>query len=130
LLYRWVVLIHVASVIAFLMMHTVQIALSSFWPRFKTAGETSVANWLIDSVRRPSFAVLGLVLATGVILVALSPGWLSAGWMWAAVALLLVLAAGKWLVADRRWVTNVNVLSAVGIGGLLVLLWLMILKPF
>jgi hypothetical protein len=32
---------------AFLMMQTVQIALSSFWPRFKTAGETSVASWLI-----------------------------------------------------------------------------------
>jgi hypothetical protein len=129
-LYLWLKVLHVTSVFAFLMLHTVQIVLSSFWPRFMSAGETKVADWLISSVRRPSFVVLGAVMVTGLLLVALTPGWLNTGWFWASIAILLIVAAGKWLAAGRRWITNTNVLTAIGISGLLILLWLMILKPF
>jgi hypothetical protein len=128
--YRWLLLAHVASVIVFLMMHTVQIVIAYFWPRFEAAAETSTADWLITSVRRPSFVALGAVIATGLLLVALSPRWLGAAWVWISIGLIILLAVGKWIVVGRKWIGRVNILGAAGIGGVLVLLWLMILKPF
>jgi hypothetical protein len=129
-LYRWLVLLHIVTVVAFLMMHTVQIVISYFWPQFETAGETKVSDLLISSVRRPSFVALGAVFATGVLLVAVSPNWLSAGWIWISAVLLAALGFGKWLAAGKLIKADVRILGTVGIGGLLVLLWLMILKPF
>jgi hypothetical protein len=57
------------------------------------------------------------VVVTGVIAAVLG-GWWDRGWFWLAIAVLLLITFAMF------WMT------VIGIGGLALILWLMIFKPF
>jgi hypothetical protein len=157
--YHWLLFMHIGSVLVFMLAHGVQVTVTWKMRReadplqnFALFGSLPVTYWL-------RLAVLAVV-ATGVILVAFLNIWTSLWiWASLALLVLIWLlmyrwggayytgieetgqkaidAAGTPSAADaqaafdrarRSWM--VPAMTAVGIGGVAVILWLMIFKPF
>ncbi len=79
------------------------------------------------------YAFLLLVVVTGVVL-GFQGSWWRYGWIWAAIVIVVaaVVALGVIGVSLRRTRSRARFwwISIIGMGGLLLLLWLMVMKPF
>jgi hypothetical protein len=154
-MYSWLVVLHLVGLAVFLVAHGV-----SMWVAFRIRGEPNrdlVAALLGMSARGSQAMYLGLVLlGIGGLGAAASAGWLTAGWVVASYVtvvvifvLMYVLGAGFYYPLreglegtektprfdDAELVARLQnrrpeALAAVGGLGLLVLFWLMVLKPF
>ena len=130
-MYAWLVYLHVSAVVVFVMLHAVQIAGGWAFTLGKPpqGDATRPIDRMIDAVIIPTYVALLVVIATGLVLVAMANLW-TAGWVLASIALALGLGIGKGFVAFRKYPWRMPVLTAVGVVGLLAILWLMVLKPF
>jgi hypothetical protein len=154
-MYSWLVVLHLVGLAVFLVAHGV-----SMWVAFRIRGESNrdvVAALLGMSARGSQVMYLGLLLlGIGGLGAAASAGWLTAGWVVASyvtvvviVLLMYMLGAGFYYplreglegtektprLDDAELVARLQnrrpeALAVVGGVGLLVLFWLMTLKPF
>lgn len=163
---RWLALVHVLGVFAFLIAHGASVAVA-----FKLRGERDPVRIgaLLDLSRAYTGALYGalLVILVGGIAAGITGGWWTSGrlWIWAAVVLLVVTVVGMYLVSmphfnDIRHAIGqatyddvrkgrqppppgseaelVRLLdssrtmagAAIGFGGLALIGWLMVVKPF
>jgi hypothetical protein len=162
-LYRWLLYVHIAVVLVFVLSHGVSASVAF---RLRRERNFERAGALLD-LSAASYPVMFLsflaVLATGITLGILG-GWGGAAWFWASLVLWLVLVIG--MVPAINAYTKVRealglfdphqrkrlptpstppaqdevdafldaahpfVVTSIGVGGLLILLWLMMFKPF
>jgi hypothetical protein len=159
-MYNWVVFLHVASVLAFMLAHGVHV--SAMWAM---RGEADPERMLTFFNIVPSITMLRILLAALLLSGAVAGfmgSWWSRGWIWTSLALLAFIAVTMWrfggefygLVGDaarsalaarttdpsnpgpqaaydavrRSWQTIG--MSVIGFGGVAVILWLMMFKPF
>ena len=157
---EWVVVLHVAAVLAFMLAHGVHVA--AMWA-MRAEPDPERALTMFNPV--PSATTLRVLLAVIVasgVLAGFMGSWWDRGWIWTSLGLLLGISVFMWrfgggfygllqaaaeqAVAARTsgapdpqaqaafdavrggWHT-VGV-SVVGLGGLAIILWLMMFKPF
>jgi 4-hydroxybenzoate polyprenyltransferase len=143
-MYRWIVFIHIASVLGLLLVHPVTVAF-----HLKEERDDTRIRELLEVTEAAStlrWIFFGLVVASGVVLGFLGSWW-SSVWIWAALAIFVLIGVvmnvygGRTIdrIADtadnaemerllsrfRPWI-----LAVTGTGGLLVILFLMLFKPF
>jgi hypothetical protein len=159
-MYQWVVFLHVASVLAFMLAHGVHV--TAMWA-FRREPDPERAMTFFNDL--PTTMGLRVLLAAVVVSGAwagVAGSWWASGWMWTSLILLAVIAVAMWrfgggyfgLVqaaaeaaiavrsadpanpgpqaefdATRRSWHTVG-MTALGLGGLAVILWLMMFKPF
>jgi hypothetical protein len=166
-LHTWIVFIHVAGVIVFLVAHGVSVGVVL---RLRTERDTASVRTLVDLSRGSMMAmsVGGLIWLVAGIVAGFTAnggtGWWTNGtyWIWVSLVLAIVIIGlmtpmGRIYLNRIRAAVGVDaktgavspdfrvdaaaleaavrsgqptVLAAIGVGGLLILLWLMIFKPF
>ena len=158
-MYPWLLYLHIAAVIAFMLGHGVQVAVM-LRQRSEGDPERNLALFeMLPTVKPLRYMSLGIVV-TGLLLVAVLSLW-ARWWIWTSLGLLV----GIWLVMYRfggAYYTGLEdaatraiesrgqtdeadamaaftrarrgphplILAAVGLGGVAVILWLMVFKPF
>lgn len=154
-MYDWWVFLHIAGAFGFLVVHGVSIFVAL---RLREERDASRINALLDISGRtvlPMYVSLGLLLTGGVVAGFLRDWW-SFGWIWAALATLIVVSAAMVLMA-RPYYQRVRFISRavsegskavtpeqfdavlrsrrpltitwIGVLGLGFILYLMVLKP-
>jgi hypothetical protein len=159
-MYEWVLFVHVASVLAFMLAHGIHVTV--MWAmRGEADPERSMTFFNALPTATGLRILLVVVVATGAI-AAFMGSWWGSGWIWASLLLLIVIAVGMWRfgggyfglvqeaaeaaiaaretdpinpgpqaafdAARRSWHTIG--MSVLGLGGIAVILWLMMFKPF
>jgi 4-hydroxybenzoate polyprenyltransferase len=142
-MYRWIVLIHIASVLGLLLVHPVTVAF-----HLKDERDDGRIRELLEVTEAAStlrWIFFGLTLASGIVLGFLGSWWGTA-WIWAAFAIFVAIGVvmnvygGRTIdrIADthddadmERLLGRFNpmILAVTGTGGLLVILYLMLFKP-
>lgn len=157
---EWVVFLHVAAVLAFMLAHGVHV--TAMWAMHGEADPERSLTFFNDMPNaRVLRALLAAVVGTGVV-AGFMGSWWDRGWIWASLLILTAIAGVMWRygggffglmqeaaekavaartseppdsgpqaafdAARRSWHT-VGV-SAIGLGGLAIILWLMMFKPF
>ena len=142
-MYRWIVFLHIASVLALLLVHPVTVAFHLKEERDDTrirellevSEAASTLRWLF----------FGLTLATGVLLGSMGSWW-GGAWIWGALAIFVLIGivmnryGGRTidLISDTRDDAEMErllsrfrpgILAVTGTGGLLFILYLMLFKP-
>lgn len=166
-LHTWIVFIHVAGVIVFLIAHGVSVGVVL---RLRAERDPAAVRTLVDLSRGSMMAMsVGALiwLAAGIVAGFTGnggAGWWTTGryWIWASLVLAIVIIGlmtpmGRLYLNRIRTAVGVDVktgavapgfqvdpaaleaavksgnptlLAAIGVGGLLILLWLMVFKPF
>ena len=159
-MYEWVVFVHVASILAFMLAHGIH--MTAMWAM---RGEPDPERMLTFFNDVPTATVLRILLGV-VVLSGATAGfmgsWWGSGWIWASLVLLAVIAVAMWRfggeyfglvqeaaeaaiaarigdpsnsapqaaynTARRSW--QPIGMSVLGLGGVAVILWLMMFKPF
>jgi 4-hydroxybenzoate polyprenyltransferase len=142
-MYRWIVFIHIASVLGLLLVHPVTVAFHLKEERNDTRiRELLEVSEAASALRWIFFA---LTLLSGVVLGFLGSWWSSA-WIWAALAIFVLIGVvmnlygGRMIdrIADTRDDAEMerllsrfrpSILAVTGTGGLLLILYLMLFKP-
>ncbi len=145
-LYVWLKFFHLAGLVAFLFSHGVSGGVSLAL-RGSVSGQSRA---LLRLSQRSSFIsnpALLIILVTG-IWMAFAGSWWGRGWPWAAIVVLVVVLGAMGFVArpyylardairtsddelaKRLGATRPMLALWVGVIGLVVLLWLMVFKPF
>jgi len=162
-LHTWIVFIHVAGVLGFLIAHGVSAAVAL---RLRSERDPGAVRTLVDMSRR-SMAAMGIGalvwLVAGIVAGFTGNYWTSGTyWIWASLLLAIVII-GVMTPWGRLWLNKVRaavgvdiksgaldpsfqvdaatldaaimsgkpqLLATIGFGGFLVILWLMIFKPF
>ncbi|MGA9190629.1 MAG: hypothetical protein WBZ24_02770 [Anaerolineales bacterium] len=162
-MYRWIVLLHVLSVLGFVLLHGA--SAMTFMRLRREADPERVKALLALSVYPAtlSWLSLGMLLLSGIAL-GFMGGWWSSGWIWASLGVLILMILAMGFLGSR----SLNVIRAdlglpssygdappepedrppvevvhtrmaelpawplmgVGAGGLAILTWLMMFKPF
>jgi uncharacterized membrane protein len=154
--YRWWVFLHVAGAFGFLLSHGTAVAVMFRLRKERDRAKISALSSLSASTVGPMYISLGVILAAGVI-AGFQGRWWGEGWIWTALATLVVVGALMFplgtlyyrkvrsaelldefgepdisdeeldvlLLSGRPWL-----LAVLGFGSLLVILWLMMFKPF
>jgi 4-hydroxybenzoate polyprenyltransferase len=143
-MYRWIVFIHIASVLGLLLVHPVTIAFHLKQERVDVRiRELLEVSEAASTLRWIFFA---LVVVSGVVLGFLGSWW-GSGWIWAALAVFALIGVvmnrygGRTIdeISDTRDDSEMErllarfnpwILAVTGTGGLLVVLYLMLFKPF
>lgn len=155
-MYSWFVFAHLAGVFGFLLAHGASASVALRLHREDDPGAVRALLALTAASRRLMYGSLALLMAAGVCAGFLG-GWWREGWIWAAIGLLVLMTLAAVALGTpyfrrlRKAVAAADatqrdadrdalrlllrsprplVVSAVGLGGLLVILWLMVLKPF
>jgi 4-hydroxybenzoate polyprenyltransferase len=142
-MYRWIVFIHIASVLGLLLVHPVTVAFHLKQER----NDTRIRELLevSEAASTLRWIFFGLTIASGIVLGFMGDWWGTA-WMWAALAifvaigLVMNLYGGRTIdrIADtrddgemERLLTRFRpgILAVTGTGGLLLILYLMLFKP-
>lgn len=162
-LYSWIVFLHVAALLGFLLAHGASTAVAFRVRRERDPVRIGALLDLSAGVYGLSYASLGVLVVTGLAAAFMGGSW-SSGWIWGSIVILIVMmvsmhihpaasfsrtrkAAGLpyfegWRPQERRppastdeiraatatndpWIT-----LAIGGGGILIILWLMMFKPF
>jgi hypothetical protein len=155
-MYSWVVFLHVAGVFGFLLAHGVSVAVLF---RLRTERERERISTLIElsSSSMTGFYASIVVLLTAGIIAGFIGNWWRMGWIWVSLGLFIAIAVAMYPLATayfrqlRRAIGlrasgapmasdeeldellasgRPLVIAAVGFGGLLLILWMMIFKPF
>ncbi len=159
-MHEWLVFLHVAAVLGFMLAHGVQV--TAMWKmRWEPDPEQNLT--LLNVL--PGLTLVRVMLAAVVIsglLVAFTGSWWDAGWLWLSLLILAVVAVAMWrygggyygLIQDaatkalearddpasqpaaqqtfdaarRSW--HPMGMTVIGLGGVGVILWLMMFKPF
>lgn len=155
--YRWLVLLHVASAFGFFIVHGASVMVAFRLRKEREPERIRALLQLSSGTITTGYIFLGLLLGAGII-AGFMGRWWSQRWIWAALILLLVIVGLMYPLGTRyyRQVGNVLqmgtsasvrdavmaevdsllssaqpwLLSIIGFGGLLAILWLMMFKPF
>jgi hypothetical protein len=142
-MYRWILFIHIASVLGLLLVHPVTVAF-----HLKEERDDTRIRELLEVSEAASnlrWIFFGLTILSGVLLGFLGSWWSSA-WIWAALAIFVLIGLVMNLYGGRmidriahtrdnaemeRLLTRFRpwILAVTGTGGLLVILYLMLFKP-
>ena len=142
-MYRWIVFIHIASVLGLLLVHPVTVAF-----HLKEERDDTRIRELLEVSEAAStlrWVFFGLTVVSGVVLGFLGSWWSSA-WIWAALAIFVLIGVvmnlygGRMIdrIADTRDNAEMErllsrfrpwILAVTGTGGLLLILYLMLFKP-
>ncbi|OLC19297.1 MAG: hypothetical protein AUH33_05930 [Chloroflexi bacterium 13_1_40CM_68_21] len=142
-MYRWIVFIHIASVLGLLLVHPVTVAFHLKEER----NDTRIRELLevSEAASTLRWVFFWLTLATGVIL-GFVGSWWGTAWIWGALVLFVAIGAvmnlygGRTIdrIADTRDDAEMErlltrfrpgILAVTGAGGLLLILYLMLFKP-
>lgn len=154
MVYFWVVFAHLVGVFGFLLAHGASVGISLRLPREHDPRAVRVLLDLSAAMRGLMYGSLVLLLLGGITAGFLG-GWWSRGWIWAALGVLALMLVAIIIVgmpyfrrlrraADAAIASDTNtaelsallaapqpwIVTVVGVGGLVVILWLMVLKPF
>jgi 4-hydroxybenzoate polyprenyltransferase len=143
-MYRWIVFIHIASVLGLLLVHPVTVAFHLKEER----NDVRIRELLevSEAASRLRWIFFGLTILSGVVLGFLG-GWWDKAWIWVALAVFVAIGVvmnrygGRTIdrISDTREDTEMErllarfnpwILAGTGTGGLLIVLWLMLFKPF
>jgi len=159
-MYEWVVFVHVAAVLAFMLAHGVHV--TAMWAMRREPDPERMLTFFNDlPVARGLRVLLAIVVLSGAT-AGVMGSWWGSGWIWTSLALLAFIAVAMWRLggqyfslveeaagaavaaraqdpsdlapqaaydaARRSWETLA--LSVIGLGGVAVILWLMMFKPF
>jgi len=142
-MYQWIVFIHIASVLGLLIVHPVTVAF-----HLKEERDDTRIRELLEVSEAAStlrWIFFGLTIATGVAL-GFMGGFLGTAWIWAALAIFVLIGVvmnvygGRTIdkIADTKDDAEMErllarfqpmILAVVGVGGLLIVLYLMLFKP-
>lgn len=162
-MYRWLIFLHVASLLGFLVAHGVSISVAFALTRERNAERMRALLELSANSYRGMYLALLTLLLTGVVAGFIGRWW-RAGWMWLSLLLLIAITIlmSRWggnIYGQARKVAglpyfergkpqpalapgspeeveaalaraNPRLLAVIGYGGILVILWLMMFKPF
>jgi hypothetical protein len=162
-MHAWIVFLHATSVVVFLLAHGASHSVSLRIPHERKPERLRALLDLSTSGYGVMFGALGLVFVFGVA-AGFSGQWWGAGWIWAALALSLVISVAMFMLAQRNYYPlraalgmpvaggakaeqaappasddAIAALAAAarplpniifGVGGLIILVWLMLFKPF
>ena len=142
-MYRWIVFIHIASVLGLLLVHPVTVAFHLKEER----NDTRIRELLevSEAASTLRWVFFGLTIASGLVLGFMGSFWGST-WIWAAlvifvaIGLVMNLYGGRTIdrIADTRDDAEMErlltrfrpgILAVTGTGGLLLVLYLMLFKP-
>lgn len=159
-MYEWVVFVHVASILAFMLAHGVH--MTAMWAMRDEPDPERMLTFFNDVPTATGLRILlGVVVLSGAT-AGFMGSWWGSGWMWASLLLLAVIAVAMWrfggeyfglvqgaaeaAVAARtddpsnpapqaaydaaRHSWHTIGMSVLGLGGVAVILWLMMFKPF
>jgi len=142
-MYRWIVFVHIASVLGLLLVHPVTVAFHLKQERNDTRIRELLEVSEAASILRWIF--FGITLASGIVLGFMGSFW-GTFWIWAAFVVFIAIAVvmnvygGRTIdpIADtsadaemERLLTRFRpgILAVTGAGGLLLVLYLMLFKP-
>jgi hypothetical protein len=159
-MYEWVVFVHVASILAFMLAHGIH--MTAMWAMRREPDPERMLTFFNDVPQATGLRVILLVVVLSGAIAGFMGSWWGSGWIWAALVLLTVIAVAMWRfggeffslvegaaaaavaarntdpgnpapqaafdAARRSWQTPA--LSIFGLGGVAVILWLMMFKPF
>jgi 4-hydroxybenzoate polyprenyltransferase len=142
-MYRWIVFVHIASVLGLLLVHPVTVAFHLKQER----SDVRIRELLevSEAASRLRWIFFALILVSGVVLGFLGSWW-GSPWIWAALVVFALIAivmnryGGRTIdrIADtrddaemERLLARFNpwLLAITGTGGLLLILYLMMFKP-
>jgi 4-hydroxybenzoate polyprenyltransferase len=142
-MYRWIVFIHIASVLGLLLVHPVTVAFHLKQER----NDVRIRELLevSEAASKLRWFFFGLIIVSGVVL-GFMGSWWGTAWIWAAlvvfvaIGVVMNLYGGRTIdrIADthddtemERLLTRFSpwLLAVTGTGGLLVVLFLMLFKP-
>jgi len=143
-MYRWIVFIHIASLLGLLLVHPVTVAFHLKQERVDVRIRELLE--VSEAASRLRWIFFGLVIGSGVLLGFLGSWWGNI-WIWAALVIFVLIGVvmnrygGRTIdeIADtrddsemERLLTRFNpwILAITGTGGLLIVLYLMLFKPF
>lgn len=142
-MYRWIVFVHIASVLGLLLVHPVTVAFHLKEERNDTRIRELLEVSEAASILRWIF--FGITLASGILLGFMGSFW-GTFWIWAALVAFIAIAVvmnvygGRTIdrIADTRDDAEMErlltrfrpgILAVTGAGGLLLILYLMLFKP-
>ncbi|MCC6618325.1 MAG: DUF2269 family protein [Chloroflexi bacterium] len=155
-MYPWIVFLHVAGVFGFLITHGTSVAVMLVLRTERKRERIGALVELSAASMTGFYASILLLLGAG-ILAGFIGNWWRMGWIWISLGLFIVIAGAMYPLGSnyfRRIRTIVGMrpsgapmvsdeeideilgsgrpllLTLVGFGGLSVILWLMVLKPF
>lgn len=155
-MYRWWVFLHLVGVFGFLLTHGISVGVM-FRVRKERDRERLKGLLALSSSSTIVLYVSLAVLLAGGIIAGFSGHWWGRRWIWAALILLIAIAgamyplgtkfhrrisdglgtrpSGAPVASDEEIADLVSsgrpmLIAAIGFGGLLVILWLMVFKPF
>lgn len=162
-MYQWIVLLHVVGAFVFVMSHGVGIWAIVQIQRDRNPAQIRTLLGLSSESLAGVYGGLVLLLIGG-IWAGIAGNWFRSGWIWAALAVLVAIIVGMYLIAvpyyrrlraavgirPMNWPkadpdpipladediaalaaqAPINSLTLIGFGGLLIILWLMVVKPF
>ena len=153
--YQWWEVVHVAGVFAFLLTHGVSVAVAFRLRKERDPARVMALLQLSGSTIAAFYVSLLVLVGAGVVMGFLQDWW-SYIWIWASIGVLVAtivamyliatpyyrkirvvagaLAGGSKAVPEEQWDSLLTsprmfVVTAIGIGGLGVILWLMIMQP-
>lgn len=147
MIYRSLYFVHLSALFAFLLVHGTSVW-TSLWLKKETNPAVARALLHLSAKSYPfMYASVLLILGSGLAMAFLGSWW-GHVWIWAGLAVFIAaLAAMGFLVGNYRQaraaepgddhivlaqlkLTRPRLLLGIGVGSLLVLLWLMVFKPF
>ena len=155
-MYQWLVFLHIAGAFGFLLFHGASVGVLLRLRHERNRERISV---LLDlsAASMIGFYVSVVVLLGGGILAGFAGSWWGRLWIWVSLALFLAIAVAMYPLGSRTFrrirqavalrpsgapmasdeeideilrSPRLVLLAAIGYGGLLVILWLMVFKPF
>lgn len=154
-MHRWVVFVHVAGVLAFVMAHGISAYVTLRLPKERDPARIAQLLELSASSTGPMWNAIGVLVLAGVA-AGFTGGFWGQGWIWAAIVVLVLVMAAMYFMGTT-WAARLRTISAamvegteavsgeqyeeilrskrphalaaIGFVGILVLLWLMIFQP-
>ena len=154
-MHRWVVFVHVAGVLAFVMAHGVSAYVTLRLPKERDPARIAQLLELSASSTGPMWNAIGVLVLAG-ILAGFTGGFWGEAWIWVAITVLVLLMIAMYAMGTT-WASRLRTISAamvegtqavsreqydevlrskrphalaaIGFVGILVLLWLMMFKP-
>ena len=155
-MYPWFVFAHIAGVLGFMLAHGVSVAVLLRLRRERDRQRIATLLELSGGSMLAFYLSIVLLLGGGVA-AGFSGNWWGAGWIWVSLAMFLAIAASMYPLGSRYFrriraavgmrpsgapmVSDEELeevlrsgraaaVAVVGFGGIVVILWLMVFKPF
>src|SRR4026209_2844845 len=93
-MYQWVVFVHVASVLAFMLGHGIHV--TAMWAMRREPDPERMLTFFNDIPTATVLRVMLLVVVLSGAAAGFMGSWWGSGWVWAALALLAFIAVAMW----------------------------------